>query len=170
MKVPFYLKDGSEKRAVVCFKGNSITSLICDGFPYKNNDSFKENYDYSTFVTSNDELREFLIVNGFTVRDSERVNTPIHVALPLWAIQKLDLLCKNKYFNYSRSDLINEILYKGFDHTPAANSYEKKLRKTMVTLNPVVLMELENKSRLRDITKNHLVYDYVMEFLEYEDA
>ncbi len=166
MKVPFYLTDGSVKRAIVSFKGDQIKSLICDGFSYSSNESFMKAYDYATFVTSNEEVKEFLSIHGFIVRDSGRVNMPVHIAFPMWVLKKLDQLCKDNYFNYSRSDLINDILYKGLDHCPATQTYEKKRVRTSVTLNPVVLMKLETQCDLQGCTKNHLIYDYVMEYLE----
>lgn len=171
MKLKFYLKDGTEKRAIVAYepRHHDVMGVVADGNLYTNCDEFLKKYNYASLVTSNAEVREWLDRKGFIVRDSERTKDMKHIMLPTWMIAELDSLCRTKFFNFSRSDLINYILHKGFDYIPPEAIYEKNMRKTTFTLNPVVEQHLDDMCERTGRTRNHLIFDYITEYLINED-
>ena len=167
MKVTFYLENGAEKRAVVSLNDdNSIAGIICEDTLYTEHSLFVKNYPYVTFVTSDPGVEHWLAAHNFTVRPAGRINEQLHIMLPEWILSELDRLCRVKYFNYSRSDLINYILFKNLDHIPPKCFYEKNMKKTTFTCNPIICQKLEHLERQLGSTRTHLIYDYISEFLD----
>ncbi len=165
-KVTIYTEGDFDRRASVYLKQDG--SLDCVEYRkelYTDDTSFREAHNYTVMVVSNEAIRRALAEKGFNVKDSERVNAPLHLMLPLWQIKQLDELCRTEYFNHSRSDLINKILHDSMPSIPPEYAYEKGMAKTTFTIHPTVLSEIEP---LCEGTRslNHLIYDYVTYFLE----
>ena len=165
--VTVYTDTRVERRVSVFLKeDSSFDHIEYRGEIYESADEFRKDYDYAVMVVSDEAIRTALSDAGFTVKDSERINTPLHIALPGWQINALDRLREDEYINFSRSDLINKIILDNLNAVPPEYDYEKKMTKTMLTVNPVVLSRIEEMAAGGSRSRNHLIYDYVTHFLE----
>lgn len=164
-KITIYSEDGFERRASVHLKPDgALDALEYRKELYTSSDEFREVHDYSVMVSSDENIRNALADCGFKVRDPQRINSPLHLMLPAWEISALDKLRRTEFINFSRSDLINKILLDNIHSIPPEYPYEKNMVKTTFTINPVAYAGIESLGISR--TRNHIIYDYVTEFLE----
>ncbi len=164
-KVTIYSDSDFSKRASVFLNPDgTLNALEYRKEVYESSDEFEKVHNYSLIVSSDKRIREALSARGFKVRGMERINTPFHLLMPGWMLDRIDLLRKKEYINFSRSDLINKIILDNMSSVPPEYPYEKDMVKTTFTINPVALNGIERLESSR--TRNHLIYDYVREFLE----
>ena len=164
-KVTIYAESGAKSRASVYLNSDgSFNAMEFRKELFSNAEDFASFHTYSVIVSSDENIRRAMSEVGFVVRDIARVNKPLHLMLPGWQIAALDTLCKDKYINFSRSDLINKVILDNLPSIPPEYPYEKNMSKTTFTINPVALNGIESFETSR--TRNHLIYDYISEFLE----
>ena len=165
-KVTIQFKNGTSRRGVVTLnEDGSFNSLTYHGEVYGGPVDFENDHHYLVMVVSDKRIRTALERGGFFVKDSERVNVPLHLKLPNWEITLLDRLKQTEFVNHSRSDIINKILLDNLSATPPDIPYEKNMTKTTFTINPLVLKKLDERCA-SGMTRNHLIYNYVTTFLE----